>query len=124
MYWRQVSFFCSTDVNFATIVSQFSHGENISDISATVFPSLAKSMEHRIAILGKGLRPHIRCHASLYKNLDGNEMTFEKRFISVFNISTNQSVKNQIFTVNSLVSDHPWCTGKWSLTRGGRLREK
>ena len=27
-------------------------------------------------------------------------------------------------TVNSLVSDHPWCTTKWSLTGGGRLWEK
>ena len=27
-------------------------------------------------------------------------------------------------TVNSLVSDHPWCTTKWSLTGGGRLRER
>ena len=27
-------------------------------------------------------------------------------------------------TVNFLVSDHPWFTRKWSLTRGGRLREK
>ena len=27
-------------------------------------------------------------------------------------------------TVNSLVGDHPWCTRKLSLTRGGRLREK
>ena len=27
-------------------------------------------------------------------------------------------------TVNSLVSDHPWGTTKWSLTRGGRLRER
>ena len=28
------------------------------------------------------------------------------------------------YTVNSLLSDHPWCTRKWSLTRGGRLREQ
>ena len=27
-------------------------------------------------------------------------------------------------TVNSLVSDHPWCMTKWSLTGGGRLRER
>ena len=27
-------------------------------------------------------------------------------------------------TVNSLVSDHPWGTTKWSLTGGGRLRER
>ena len=27
-------------------------------------------------------------------------------------------------TVNSLASDHPWFTKKWSLTRGGRLREQ
>ena len=27
-------------------------------------------------------------------------------------------------TVNFLVGDHPWCTTKWSLTGGGRLREK
>ena len=27
-------------------------------------------------------------------------------------------------TVNSLVSDHPWCTTKWSLRGGGRLRER
>ena len=27
-------------------------------------------------------------------------------------------------TVNSLVSDQPWFTRKWSLTRGGRLREQ
>ena len=26
-------------------------------------------------------------------------------------------------TVNSLESDHPLCTTKWSLTGGGRLRE-
>ena len=26
-------------------------------------------------------------------------------------------------TVNSLVSDHPWGTTKWSLTGGGHLRE-
>ena len=31
---------------------------------------------------------------------------------------------NRTNTVNSLVSDHPWCTTKWSLTKGGRLREK
>ena len=33
---------------------------------------------------------------------------------------------NQLFpihSVNSLVSDHPWYTTKWSLTGGGRLRE-
>ena len=27
-------------------------------------------------------------------------------------------------TVNSLVSDYPWGTTKWSLTGGGRLRER
>ena len=27
-------------------------------------------------------------------------------------------------TVNFLVSDHPWGTTKWSLTGGGRLRER
>ena len=26
-------------------------------------------------------------------------------------------------TVNSLVSDHPWCKEKWSLTGGGPLWE-
>ena len=26
--------------------------------------------------------------------------------------------------VDSLVTNHPWCTKKWSLLRGGRLREK
>ena len=31
---------------------------------------------------------------------------------------------NCFYTVNSLVSDHPWGTTKWSLTGGGRLRER
>ena len=28
------------------------------------------------------------------------------------------------YTVNSLVSDHSWCTKKWSLKEGRRLHEK
>ena len=32
--------------------------------------------------------------------------------------------KNFLHVVNSLVSDHPWCTTKWSLTGGSRLWEK
>ena len=30
----------------------------------------------------------------------------------------------RLLTVNSLLSNHPWCMRKWSLTRGVRLREK
>ena len=36
----------------------------------------------------------------------------------------NKKKSNVKSTVNSLVSDRPWCTTKWSLTGGGRLREK
>ena len=58
-----------------------------------MFPSIAKSMELRLAIF----RTHIRCHASVYKNLDGSEMIFQKKKMiimliwnSAFSISTNQ----------------------------------
>ena len=33
-------------------------------------------------------------------------------------------IDSLLYTVNSLVSDHPWCTTKWLLTGGGRLWEK
>ena len=36
----------------------------------------------------------------------------------------NKKKSNVKSTVNSLVSDHPWCTTKWSLTGGGRLPGK
>ena len=42
-------------------------------------------------------------------------------YIWNFILDSDPSKKN---TVNSLVSDHPWCTTKWSLTGGGRLRER
>ena len=32
--------------------------------------------------------------------------------------------RENVNSVNFLVSDHPWCTTKWSLTGGGRLWEK
>ena len=36
------------------------------------------------------------------------------------------SFQNEAFayTVNSLISNHPWCTTKWLLTGGGCPREK
>ena len=33
-------------------------------------------------------------------------------------------VQDDTKIVNSLVIYHPWCTTKWSLTGGGRLRKK
>ena len=39
------------------------------------------------------------------------------------NLTTDWTGRKQT-TVNSLVSDHPWCMTKWSLTGGGRLRER
>ena len=45
-------------------------------------------------------------------------------FYSIKKIQGGLAVEKNQTTVNSLVSDHPWCTRKWSLTRSGRLREK
>ena len=90
--------FFSTDVNFASIVSQFSHGGNVIDVksnnnvTATMFQSsLARTKENRLVIY----KISICCHASVHKNLDGNEFRqtahYKKNMLfSVFSISTKQ----------------------------------
>ena len=42
-------------------------------------------------------------------------------FLPVLGGLGNQMIDTS--TVNSLVSDHSWCTTKWSLTGGGHLQE-
>ena len=39
-------------------------------------------------------------------------------------ILSKSYVASDNYTVNSLVSDHPWGTAKWSLMGGGCLRER
>ncbi|MCV6577057.1 MAG: hypothetical protein OIF58_15130, partial [Cohaesibacter sp.] len=63
--------------------------------SASLFPSLAKSSEYHLAIF----RAHIHCNASLLKNLDGNEMIFEKKNVQYINFRIQyfyQPMKNEI----------------------------
>ena len=77
MHWNQVKMFLLHGCISQMFPSLTTEKALVIDVSATMFPSLAKSMEHRLAIF----RAHIRCHASLHKNLNGmrNELTFEKK---------------------------------------------
>ena len=63
--------------------------------------------------------------AFLHQGLTDNDKVMLSQYDTIITREKlNKKKSNVKRTVNSLVSDHPWCTTKWSLTGGGRLREK
>ena len=63
--------------------------------------------------------------AFLHQGLTDNDRAMLRQYDTIITREKlNKKKSNVKSTVNSLVSDRPWCTTKWSLTVGGRLREK
>ena len=51
-------------------------------------------------------------------------ITTERYHTGLLDLPCQRWVACGEYTVNSLISDHPWCTRNWSLMRGGRLWEQ
>ena len=63
--------------------------------------------------------------AFLHQGLTDNDKVMLRQYDTIITREKlNKKKSNVKSTVNSLVSDRPWCPTKWSLTGGGRLREK